>query len=626
MHTTPSDENRIANAVALIKRARAKGDGFGGFDAALKAVKRHPTSLALAYHVTLQAARIGALSQASRLFTAYNIAGRLAAGESDTNVSMEDLLSLSARIGKDRALEELGPERSARLKQAANGYLAVFARTNGHYPLINAADLLDLAGDTEAAALHAAQTLALLETLPKEADSVEKFWRHLSGLEAYLVLGRLDRARQAAKEAAAMFPGDYGDLSTTVRQLSRLVAAKGLDFAVGKELGMPGVLCYAGHIIAAPGSRGRFPASQEADVALAVTKFFDAHRIGWAYGSLAAGADIMIVEAILKRGIQVHIVLPFAEAEFIDVSVRPSGIEWVERYKRCRARVTTCRTIIEGGYFQDDSLFAACSTYVMGLGRLQSIQLGAELFQLLVWDGDEQPDVTAGTAADQRLGLKVGATLHVIQTRPEGKLRDSRPPSPPRSYERRTRAMIFADVVGFSRIHDDDLPRFVSAIFGSIADEIAKIPEKPSVIETWGDAVFLVYDDVEHAAAAAMALLSVFEHLDREALHLPADNDLRVSGHCGSTFDIINPLTLRPDCLGIHVSRAARIEPITPPGVAYVSEAFAAHLALRSGSHYRADFVGTTKLAKKFGHLAVFRLMPDSSMIGGHGLRPIGFK
>ena len=129
MHTIPSDENRIANAVALIKRARAKGDGFGGFDAALKAVKRHPTSLALAYHVTLQAARIGALSQASRLFTAYNIAGRLAAGESDTNVSMEDLLSLSARIEKDRALEELGPERSARLKQAANGYLAVFDRS-----------------------------------------------------------------------------------------------------------------------------------------------------------------------------------------------------------------------------------------------------------------------------------------------------------------------------------------------------------------------------------------------------------------------------------------------------------------------------------------------------------------
>jgi len=175
--------------------------------------------------------------------------------------------------------------------------------------------------------------------------------------------------------------------------------------------------------------------------------------------------------------------------------------------------------------------------------------------------------------------------------------------------------MIFADVVGFSRIPDDDLPGFVSALFGLIADGIAKIPAKPSIVETWGDAVFLVYDDVEHAAAAATALLSVFENLDRKALHLPSDSDLRVSGHVGSTFDIINPLTLRPDCLGIHVSRAARIEPITPPAVAYVSEAFAAHLALRSGSRYRADFVGTTKLAKKFGQLPVFRLMPDSSII-----------
>jgi len=56
----------------------------------------------------------------------------------------------------------------------------------------------------------------------------------------------------------------------------------------------------------------------------------------------------------------------------------------------------------------------------------------------------------------------------------------------------------------------------------------------------------------------------VFENLDRKALHLPSDSDLRVSGHVGSTFDIINPLTLRPDCLATRCgfpASASRVEP-----------------------------------------------------------------
>jgi class 3 adenylate cyclase len=607
-----ADEKRISDAISLIKRSRAKGDGFASFDLALRALHRHPGSLALAYHAILQAARIGALSQASRLFDLYRVAKRTSDNESDPHVSTEDLLALPARLSKDHALENHGPERSAKLAAAAKDYLAVFTRTGGYYPLINAADLLDLAGDAEGAATHARQTLTLLAALPHDADAAENFWSLLSGLEAHLVLAQLEQAHQAAEAASAAFHGDYGDLSTTIRQLSRLVAEKRLNFAVGQELGMPGVLCYSGHIIAAPGKAGRFLAEQEHDVGAAIGCFLDGRKFGWAYGSLAAGADIMVVEAMLKRGIEVHIVLPFNEAEFVDVSVRPSGARWVGRYNRCRRKVATCRTAIDGGYFGDDTLFASCFAYAMGLGRLQSAQLGAELIQLLVWDGQKQAEAIAGTAADHRLGHSIGVAQHIIAVQPKNGPKHTSQNRPLLSHRRQARAMIFADVVGFSRIHDDDLPQFHKAVLAPMATAIASLPKVPSIVETWGDAVFLVYDDVEEAAAGAMTLLGALERLDRQAMRLPADLGLRVSAHFGSTFDIINPFTLRPGCLGIHVSRAARIEPVTPPGVVYVSEAFAAQLALKLDSQYRADFVGTTKLAKKFGHLPVFRLIADA--------------
>ena len=41
-----------------------------------------------------------------------------------------------------------------------------------------------------------------------------------------------------------------------------------------------------------------------------------------AYGPLACGADILIAEAILERGGELHVVLPFAEEDFLRTSVR----------------------------------------------------------------------------------------------------------------------------------------------------------------------------------------------------------------------------------------------------------------------------------------------------------------
>jgi len=369
------EKEKIAAALRRLQRVRATGDGFATFDAAVRALRAHPESLALAYQASLQAARIGAFTEATRLFDENDLGRRANSGDAESAVPREDLLALSARLQKDRAFEAEGAERIRLLRQAAEAYQAVYDRSRGYYPLINVATTYALAGDDERSRRAAMETLGVLRDATVAANAGEELWRLLTELEALLILGDLEPAKSLSARAASAFKGDYGDLSTTLRQLGRLVAAKRLSFDVGRALGMPAVLHYAGHRIALPGARGRFRADQERIVTCKVNEFLEAAPVGWAYGSLAAGADILIAERLLERGAHLHVVLPFEKTEFIKVSVEPSGGDWVRRFAKCLAKAASVRTVIEGRYFGEDELFAAGSAYALGLGKLRAQDL-----------------------------------------------------------------------------------------------------------------------------------------------------------------------------------------------------------------------------------------------------------
>jgi hypothetical protein len=50
-----------------------------------------------------------------------------------------------------------------------------------------------------------------------------------------------------------------------------------------------------------------------------------------------------------------------------------------------------------------------------------------------------------------------------------------------------------------------------------------------------------------------------------------------------------------------HMNRAARTEPVTPPGQVYSSDAFAALAALQAPGEFRFDYIGRIPLPKSFG-------------------------
>jgi len=168
--------------------------------------------------------------------------------------------------------------------------------------------------------------------------------------------------------------------------------------------------------------------------------------------------------------------------------------------------------------------------------------------------------------------------------------------------------MLFADVRGFSRLTDEELPRFADAALGAFAAVVARHQRHVHHSNTWGDALYVVLDDPIVAARCALDLQDAFGAIDFEAARLPRHLGLRLGAHVGPVFPITDPVLRAPAFMGSHVSRTARIEPITPPGSVYVTEAFAAALVVRADHGLACDYVGHIPAAKDFGSFRMYRL------------------
>ena len=117
----------------------------------------------------------------------------------------------------------------------------------------------------------------------------------------------------------------------------------------------------------------------------------------------------------------------------------------------------------------------------------------------------------------------------------------------------------------------------------------------------------MVIDDAVAAARCALELQAAMEAIDLAGLWLADTLALRLGGHFGPVFEAIDPVQRVTNFFGAHVSRTARIEPVTPPGEVFVTEQFAARLALEPGG-YAVDYVGQVQAAKSYGTMRMYHL------------------
>jgi len=174
-------------------------------------------------------------------------------------------------------------------------------------------------------------------------------------------------------------------------------------------------------------------------------------------------------------------------------------------------------------------------------------------------------------------------------------------------------AILFADAVGFSKLTEPEVPRFVQHFLGSIAQLSEKFRTSIIAKNTWGDGLYFVFSDVDLAGNFALQLADLVAKTKWEAKGLRPELNLRIALHAGPVYEFDDPITGDRSYSGTHVSRAARLEPITPPGQVYASESFAALAAAQRTPNFTCDYVGQTPMAKAYGTLPAYHVRPRSS-------------
>lgn len=508
-----------------------------------------------------------------------------------------DTVALGARLLKDVALGASGQRRIAFAKASRRGYEALYSRFGGIYGAINAATMTLVAGDRAGAALRAAEALVI--PAPEGLTGEGAYYDLASRAEARFLTGDDDAAYDTLRAAVALAPTAYAAHASTLRQLEMICRETGAPSAWLDPFRPPVCAHFTGHILA-PGGAG---ALDGAALREQVEAQIRAERIGFAYGGLAAGGDIVFAEAVLEAGAELHVVLPVGRASFLEVSVAPFGPDWVARFERCMARAATIRYAAPDPYRGDEQVFAYSSQFAMGCAVLRAQTLSTEAIQVAIWDGHATTG-PSGVSADLAYWAQSGRRRAIIGV--------ERPPPAPRPAppiaQRTMKAMLFADVQGFGALRDDQIPAFIEGVMGRIARAISALDAPPRHVETWGDGIFLVFDQPIDAALAALALLEAHKALDLGALGLPRGLGLRIGGHYGPVHLRTNPLTQAPAVIGAHVVVAARIEPDAAPGSAYVSEALAGALATFHGDAVRCGYVGRTRGYKGFPATSIFSL------------------
>ncbi len=164
---------------------------------------------------------------------------------------------------------------------------------------------------------------------------------------------------------------------------------------------------------------------------------------------------------------------------------------------------------------------------------------------------------------------------------------------------------LFGDVVGFSKLPETAMPRFVDRVLGGAAEAVRRAGCRMVYANTWGDGIFLAFDDARTAASAALAIRDAVGRLE------PLGNariEIRIGLHAGPVWRMDDPFTGRPAVFGTQLTRAARIEPIVQPGEVYASELFVALMGLEGESDFACEPVGARPLAKGYGREQLYHV------------------
>ena len=101
--------------------------------------------------------------------------------------------------------------------------------------------------------------------------------------------------------------------------------------------------------------------------------------------------------------------------------------------------------------------------------------------------------------------------------------------------------MLFADIVGYSKLTEKVIPEFVSVFLDRVSRLVASSRHAPCSVNTWGDAVYGVFDYARDAALFSIELAQLVEE--------GRDDWMRAGLYWNTPDGEARPLSIR---IGLH--------------------------------------------------------------------------
>jgi hypothetical protein len=521
----------------------------------------------------ITAARAGALGHAWNMFDA---------GGYDRETGDAGALAVKGRLLKDRALAAAPDARPALFAEAAHAYAAADALSPQPYTRINVATLTLLAGDATGAATIAGDLIAWMDVAADVAET--PYYLAATRAEAELLRGHRDAAEALLAKAIGHDPDGWADHASTLRQFGLILSAQRAPADWLNRYRPPRSLHYAGHLAIAADDHAALSASVAGAIA--------SSHIGFGYGALAAGADIVIAEQLLAAGAELHVVLPTAIDIFVAQSVAPYGADWEQRFQSCLAAATGVRsaTGITGAYEPLATQLAA--DIAMGAAVLNARLLESSAVQLLVVDdGPGTYGEGRGTARDGTGWAASGRAQTVIVAPRTAPVAASGRAPPEGRPDRRLAAMLHIAFDGIDALDDGAFAEMLDTVIAPFRARIAASPITPDVTLPAGNGRIVGFATPEVAWAYAAPLLA----------GSPSIHPLRIAAHYALAHWLTDPAAL----VGPGVAELGQIAAVALPGTITASEAFATALMAAPHEPPRAEPIG------EVGNLRLFALSVD---------------
>tara|TARA_R110002072_G_scaffold155657_2_gene306099 strand:+ start:159157 stop:161577 length:2421 start_codon:yes stop_codon:yes gene_type:complete len=555
----------------------------------------------------------------------------------------EETLGLLARTYKDQAFAPTvsSEEQPTILARSLELYEQAYVESDSFWTGSNVATLNRLLGkESESKRIATDIRNKCLEELTnlQRAGKIpsDTLW-HLATLgEAALNLGNFEQAENYYSKVYKAAPGNFGDL-ITVRRHARWLLEWWRDHGnvhavepgvLDEWIPISKVVVFSGHMIDRPDrSTPRFPPKLTESVQKTIEKWIDDNKAFIGYSSAACGSDLLFQQAIQKRGGASHIVLPYDRKQFRKDSVEFAGDEWSTLFDEVLKNATQV-TIASPQRTQGDGIsYDYANQVVHGLATIRARELRSNNGQplgLVVWN-NQPGDGPGGTASivnrwrcqEMRVNQ---IDLSASPGSDDGLLPIIHEPGAPEIVcpatkvsddSTQVRAMLFGDAVNFSKLDETQVVAFMDHFMTPIAGILKKYAESNIVRNTWGDGLYLVFKQVKDAGNCALDICHYIEEQipdGWDAHGLPEDLNIRIALHTGPVLGCDDPITERFNCTGTHVSRAARLEPKTPPGQVYASQAFAAMCAEDEVMDFHCEYVEQLNWAKSYGSFPTFVL------------------